>query len=103
MEYEKKIELLNQIINQIGEKETFSSNRLLEEFIEDYAFIASNESNRDINDIKIIPYVKKAVIAAYNRLGVEGMKSSSEGSQSYSYEDIEEKLAKDVRSIRLLP
>lgn len=102
MDDKKKKELLNQIINQIGEERTISLTRLLESYIDDYTFIASNESNRNINDNKIIPYVKKAVISAYNRLGVEGMKSSTEGSQSYSFEDIEEKLAKDVRSIRLL-
>lgn len=75
---------------------------IIDNFIEDYLQIASDNSNRLTTDEKLIPYVKNAVIEAYNRLGDEGNKSSSEGSQSYSFVDIEEKLAKDVRSIRKL-
>ena len=43
-----------------------------------------------------------AVKSAYLLRGDEGSSSSTEGSLSTSYEDIEEKLAQKVRSIRVM-
>lgn len=68
---------------------------------EHYLQIASDASNRKITDEKLIPYVFKAVKSAYLRRGDEGSTSSNEGGLSSSYIDIEEKLRKDVLSIRL--
>lgn len=74
----------------------------IEEKINDYLKIASDKSHRTIEDERLIPYVKNAVIMAYGRLGDESVSSSSEGSQNYSFIDIEEKLARDVIAIRKL-
>lgn len=75
---------------------------ILSDFIDDYISIASNNSNRRKDDEKIYPYVYNAVKSAYLRRGDEGSSSATEGSLSTSYIDIEEKLAKDVRTIRVM-
>lgn len=75
---------------------------VLSDFIDDYISIASNNSNRRKDDEKLYPYVYNAVKSAYLRRGDEGSSSATEGSLSTSYIDIEEKLAKDVRTIRVM-
>lgn len=75
---------------------------VLSDFIDDYISIASNNSNRRKDDEKLYPYVYNAVKSAYLKRGDEGSSSSTEGSLSTSYIDIEEKLAKDVRAIRVM-
>lgn len=75
---------------------------VLSDFIDDYISIASNNSNRRKDDEKLYPYVYNAVKSAYLKRGDEGSSSSTEGSQSTSYIDIEEKLAKDVRAVRVV-
>lgn len=75
---------------------------VLSDFIDDYISIASNNSNRRKDDDKLYPYVYNAVKSAYLKRGDEGSSSSTEGSQSTSYIDIEEKLAKDVRAVRVV-
>lgn len=75
---------------------------ILSDFIDDYISIASNNSNRRKDDTKLYPYVYNAVKSAYLKRGDEGSSSSTEGSLSTSYIDIEEKLAKDVRTIRVM-
>ena len=64
--------------------------------------IASNASNRELSDIKLVPYVNTAVVMAYLRRGKEASSSNSEGGLSDSFLDIEEKLKKDIKSIRKL-
>lgn len=75
---------------------------ILSDFIDDYISIASNNSNRRKDDEKLYPYVYNAVKSAYLKRGDEGSSSATEGSLSTSYIDIEEKLAKDVRAIRVM-
>lgn len=75
---------------------------VIDEYIKDYSAIASHNSNRKTDDEKLIPYIVEAVVEAYLRRGDEGSSSSSEGSLSTSYIDIEQKLAKDVRAIRVI-
>lgn len=75
---------------------------VIDEYIKDYSAIASHNSNRKSDDEKLIPYIVEAVVSAYLRRGDEGSSSSSEGSLSTSYIDIEQKLAKDVRAIRVI-
>lgn len=101
MEDEKTLKEL--IIEQLSINYDADKDKFIDGFINDYIQIASDKSNRKKDDKKLIPYVKNAVVQAYNRLGDEGYASSTEGSQSYTFIDIEEKLAKDVRDIRLLP
>lgn len=74
---------------------------IIEDYIELYSSIASDNSNRKKDDEKLYPYIYEAVKEAYLRRGDEGSSSSTEGSLSASYVDIVEKLKKDVRSIRL--
>lgn len=97
-----KAKIKEKVINQLEYDYDNSNENIIDDFIEDYLQIASDNSNRKTSDDKLIPYVKNAVIEAYIRLGDEGNTSSTEGSQSYSFVDIEEKLKKDVRSIRVL-
>lgn len=74
---------------------------IIENYIELYSSIASDNSNRKKDDEKLYPYIYEAVKEAYLKRGDEGSSSSTEGSLSASYIDIVEKLKKDVRSIRL--
>lgn len=75
---------------------------VIEEMVEHYSLIASDASNRKKTDEKLIPYIFIAVKEAFLRRGDEGTNSSSEGGLNYSYIDIEEKLRKDVRTIRVI-
>lgn len=96
-----KEEIKNSIIERLGDN--FKNNeKIIKDLLDDYWIIATENSNRKKYDRKLVPHVKTAVIEAYIRMGDEGSSSSSEGSQSSSYIDIEEKLKKDVRSIRVI-
>lgn len=75
---------------------------ILEELIDEYLSIASDYTNRETTDIKLYPYIKKAVISSYLARGAEGLASKGEGSLSSSFLDIETKLKKDLVSIRRL-
>lgn len=79
-----------------------SDDEVIECMITHYTMIASDTSNRKKNDERLIPYVYTAVKEAYIRRGNEGTSSSSEGGLNYAYIDIEEKLRKDVRAIRVI-
>ncbi len=76
---------------------------ILNDYFNLYLQIASNSSNRAVSDEKILPYVYTAIKSTFIRRGDEGKSSSSEGGLSSSYIDIEDKLRKDIREIRLLP
>ena len=75
---------------------------VISNMVDHYKMIASDASNRYKEDEKLIPYIYLAVKESYLRRGVEGTSSSNEGGLSYSYIDIEEKLRKDVRNIRVI-
>lgn len=75
---------------------------VIKEMLKHYSMIASHASNRKVNDEKLIPYIFNAVKEAYLRRGDEGTNSSNTGGLLSSYVDIEEKLRKDVRSIRII-
>lgn len=76
---------------------------IIEDYIEFYSSIASDNSNRNKNDKLLYPYIFEAVKSAYGRRGNEGVSSSNESGFSISYIDIVDKLKKDVKSIRVLP
>lgn len=76
---------------------------VLESIYERMLFIASDFTHRPQNDVKLFPYVEKSTIEAYLRRGKEGTTGYSEGSESESYIDIEEKLRKDILHIRRIP
>ena len=90
------------VVNQLSINYTAEHEAILDILIDNYIQIACDNSHRKESDTKLVPYVKNAVIMAYLRIGAESVTSSSEGSQSYSFIDIEEKLAKDTKAIRVL-
>ncbi len=53
----------------------------------------------------LYPYVKEAAVSKYLRMGAEGISAKSEGSQSNSFIDIENKLRNDIikSGLRRLP
>lgn len=98
---ENKAKMVTRLKRDLSVNFKDGDDSILSDFIDDYISIASNNSNRRKDDEKLYPYVYNAVKEAYQRRGDEGSSSSTEGSQSTSYIDIEEKLAKDVRSVRI--
>lgn len=93
---------IEDIKKKLGANYSKGDDSVINNDIEHYTAIASDSSNRNINDPKLHPYVYTAVIMSYNRRGKEGSSNSSEGSISDTFIDIEEKLRKDIRSIRRL-
>lgn len=88
--------MLDKIINDLGANYNSKDEEVLEDILNEVSSIASNISNRKIEDEKLYPYIKKAVKSEYLRRGAEGMTSRGEGSISSSYEDIVEKLRNDI-------
>lgn len=97
-----KANMIQRLKSDIGANFKIGDDSILSGFIDDYISIASYNSNRKENDKKLYPYVYSAVKSAYLRRGDEGSSSATEGSLSTSYIDIEEKLAKDVRAVRVV-
>ena len=102
MNEKDKTNMLERLKGDISVNFKDGDDSILLGFIDDYISIATDNSNRRKNDTKLYPYVYNAVKSAYQRRGDEGSSSSTEGSQSTSYIDIEEKLAKDVRAVRVV-
>jgi hypothetical protein len=99
---EAKAKLVEIIILQLGDNYINTDKNVINNFVDYYLEIASNASNRELSDIKLVPYVNTAVVMAYLRRGKEASSSNSEGGLSDSFLDIEEKLKKDIKSIRKL-
>lgn len=95
--------MLEKIIERLGANYIENTDYVLKDIIEDMTSIAANASNRNKDDKKLIPYIKKAVISEYNARGAEGLLSRNEGSISSSFNDIEKKLRIDISQIRRLP
>ena len=89
------------VITDLGPNFKNGDDSIIENYINLYSSIASDNSNRKKDDEMLYPYIFEAVKESYLRRGDEGSSSSTEGSLSTSYVDIVEKLKKDVRSIRL--
>ena len=102
MKEEAKNKMLERLKLDLSVNFKTGDDSVLSDFIDDYISIASNNSNRRKDDERLYPYVYKAVKSAYLLRGNEGSSSSTEGSLSTSYEDIEEKLARKVRAIRVI-
>ncbi len=98
-------EAIIKIKNALGANYREGTDIILVDIFENMRSIASNISNLDESDKRLYPYIKEAVIAKYIRLGAEGMSNRSEGSQSSSFIDIEEKLRNDIikNGLRRLP
>lgn len=99
---ENKTKMVTRLKSDLSVNFKDGDDSILSDFIDDYISIASNNSNRRKDDEKLYPYVYNAVKSAYLKRGDEGSSSATEGSLSTSYIDIEEKLAKDVRRVRVV-
>ena len=92
---ETKRELIDRIIADLGANYK-DDNEVLQEILEEVSSIASDISNRKVDDEKLYPYIKKTTKAVYLCRGGEGLQSRGEGSLSNSFEDIIEKLRNDI-------
>ena len=86
---------IEKIINDLGPNYR-GDDDVIEEILEEVSSIASDISNRQKDDEKLFPYVKKATKAIYLTRGSEGLTSRNEGSISTSFEDIIDKLRNDI-------
>lgn len=88
--------MLDKIINDLGANYNSKDEEVLEDILSEVSSIASNISNRKVEDEKLYPYIKKAVKAIYLCRGAEGIQSTSESGVSSSFEDIIEKMRNDI-------
>mgnify|MGYP004568109845 FL=1 len=95
--------MLEQIIDKLGSNYIEDTEDIIQDIIDDMTSIACDASNRNEEDKKLFPYIKKAAISEYLCRGAEGLLSRNEGSISSSFNDIEKKLRIDVSTIRRLP
>lgn len=87
---------IDKIINDLGANYNNKDEEVLEDILSEVSSIASNISNRNVDDEKLYPYIKKAVKAIYLCRGAEGMQSTSESGTSSSFEDIIDKMRNDI-------
>lgn len=92
--------MLEKIKKDLGANYNENNDEVLKEIIEEVSSIASDISNNKDVD-KLFPYIKRAVKAEYNARGTEGLLSRTEGSISSQFEDIIEKLEKNIIKARL--
>lgn len=95
MSLSNKNEKINSIINDLGANYN-DDKEVLSDILDEVTSIASNISNRQENDEKLYPYIKKTTKAIYLSRGAEGMASRNAGSISTSFEDNLEKLRNDI-------
>lgn len=88
--------MLDKIINDLGANYNNKDEEVLEDILNEVSSIASNISNRNADDEKLYPYIKKAVKSEYLRRGAEGMQSTSESGVSSSFEDVIDKMRNDI-------
>ena len=86
---------IDKIIADLGANYKDDKN-VLKEILEEVNSIASDISNRQKDDEKLFPYIKRAVKALYLSRGAEGLTSRNEGSISTSFENITDKLRNDI-------
>lgn len=88
--------MLEQIKKNLGVNYVESTDEVLQDIIDDITSIACDISNRNQNDLKLSPYIKKAVKSEYLARGAEGILSRTEGSVSTSFENIVDKMRNDI-------
>lgn len=101
MDEEIKIQLLLSVKGNLGANYGEENYEILSDILDDVTSIACNCSNRKSNDVKLFPYIKKAVKAEYLARGAEGLLSRSEGSISSTYEDILDKMRNNIIKNRI--
>lgn len=95
--------MFEKIKQRLGANYIEGTESIIRDIIDDMTSIACDASNRNEDDEKLFPYIKKAVIAEYLCRGAEGLLSKNESGVSNSFNDIEKKLRIDLVSIRRLP
>lgn len=80
--------MLEDIIEELGANFQKGTEDVLQKIIDRMTSIASNTSNRNKDDEKLIPYIENASRSEYLTRGAEGLLSRTEGSISSSYKDI---------------
>ncbi len=88
--------MLSKIKKRLGANYIEGTDDVIQDIIDDITPIACDISNRDKNDEKLIPYIKKAVISEYLTRGAEGLLSRTEGSESSTFEDIIDKMRSNI-------
>lgn len=88
--------MLNEIKAELGANFKTGDDSILQKYIDDLTIVALQVSNRSTGDTAMNYLIKQAVESVYLRRGDEGINSSSEGSLSSSYKDVENKLRNDI-------
>lgn len=70
--------------------------KILRGIFEDALEIALAKSHRREANAPLLVIVRNYVLSVWNKRGDEGMTGSGAGGQSFSYEDAEEKLSKEI-------
>lgn len=88
--------MLNEIKADLGANFKTGDDAILQKYIDDITVIALSISNKSTLDVGLSYLIKEAVKSLYLKRGNEGTSSSSEGSLSSSYTDVEDKLRTDI-------
>lgn len=93
---EEKIKIM--LKKKLGANFRDGTEDVLFEIYKEMYSIALNTShiNSKNKEELLYPYVENATISKYLSMGAEGLSSKSEGSQSSSFIDIEDKLRNDI-------
>jgi hypothetical protein len=93
---EDDTEIIEEIKEELGANYKSNDEKVLRKIYTRLLLIASDTTNRKENDKRLIPYVEQATISTYLRRGKEGSSGYTEGSESDTFIDIEEKLRNDL-------
>lgn len=89
-------ENISKIIDDLGANYIKGDLKILEDIYDEISSIASNISNREKDDEKLFPYIKKAVKATYLARGGEGLNSINESGKSLSFDNIIEEMKNNI-------
>lgn len=90
------MDMLKRVMIQVGAKADDGTITML---IDRYTSMACALTRYDTLPARVEPFVETAVVAAYRRIGNEGLKSESSIGVSESYVDIEDALRKSLRGL----
>ena len=85
------------------EVDDFSQDNLLSIYLQDAADFITSITNTDEVPVKLLSTQEDLAVMAYNKQGIEGQTSHSEGGISRTFGDIPESMMKKIRSFRRLP
>jgi hypothetical protein len=88
--------MLSEIKNDLGANYKETTDVVLQKILDDMTVVALQVSNRTTGDNSLNYYIKNATKEAYLKRGNEGLTSTSEGSISVSYKDIQDTLRNDI-------